>query len=118
LEQIYQSYKDRVQFFIIYTTEAHPWRDPFAMGPGANSLFNRRCKNAELCSAAFGLTIPVLVDGPDDAVTSVYGGFPDRVVIIDRTGTVAYISETTTELRMDEVAWWLGLQINTSPRLF
>ena len=36
------------------------------------------------------MTIPLLVDGMDNAVGRAYSGFPDRLYIIDSDGLVAY----------------------------
>ncbi len=45
---------------------------------------------AAKCSAALKMTVPLLVDGIDDAVGHAYSGMPDRLYIIGKDGRVAY----------------------------
>jgi hypothetical protein len=40
-----------------------------------------------------GLSMPVLVDGLDDAVESAYAAWPDRIFVIDRDRRVLYAGE-------------------------
>jgi type I thyroxine 5'-deiodinase len=39
-----------------------------------------------------GLTLPALVDTPDDRVDRAYMGWPDRLYVIDVDGRIAYKS--------------------------
>lgn len=45
---------------------------------------------AAKCSSALKMTIPLLVDGIDDAVGRAYSGMPDRLYLLDKKGRVAY----------------------------
>jgi Iodothyronine deiodinase len=36
------------------------------------------------------MRMPMAVDGADNAVASVYGGWPDRLYLVGRDGTIAY----------------------------
>ena len=36
------------------------------------------------------LTMPVLVDGMDDAVSEAFGAWPERLYVVDRDGVVRY----------------------------
>jgi hypothetical protein len=38
---------------------------------------------ASMCAVNLRLTIPTVVDGVDNAVASAYGGWPDRLYLID-----------------------------------
>src|SRR5687767_7965460 len=49
-----------------------------------------RCKVAAECCGALKMSIPLVVDGIDDAVGHAYSGMPDRLYLIDRAGKVAY----------------------------
>jgi hypothetical protein len=49
-----------------------------------------RTRVAETCSRRLELGIPVLVDGPDDAVARAYGGWPDRLYLVGRDGRIAF----------------------------
>ena len=38
-----------------------------------------------------GLTMPVLVDGMDDAVSEAFAAWPERLYVADRGGRLAYV---------------------------
>jgi hypothetical protein len=38
-----------------------------------------------------GLTMPVLVDGMDDAVSAGFAGWPERLYVVDRDGRLAFV---------------------------
>jgi Iodothyronine deiodinase len=38
-----------------------------------------------------GLTLPVLVDGMDDAVSDAFAAWPERLYVADRGGTLTYV---------------------------
>ena len=40
--------------------------------------------------ARLGLTMPVLVDGMDDAVSEAFAAWPERIYVVDRDGRIAY----------------------------
>ncbi len=42
------------------------------------------------CNDSLKMSLPMLVDGIDDAVGREYSGFPERLYLIDREGRVAY----------------------------
>lgn len=48
-----------------------------------------RSDHARVCLATLKLSMPALVDGPDDRVSAAYAGWPDRIVIIGVDGHVA-----------------------------
>ncbi len=47
---------------------------------------------AESCVRKLGIRFPALVDGMDNTVERLYTGWPDRLVLIDRSGRVVYKS--------------------------
>src|SRR5438876_11475963 len=114
---MYQSYKEKAQFFIDYISEAHPEQpvhvlkdgkyEQKLLGSGEN--FAERCQQADMCSKSLNLSIPMVVDRQNNAATMAYGAWPERVVIVDRTGNVAYLSGefNPTSVRLDEVDGWL-----------
>ena len=60
-------------------------------------LFNRgaqseeeRDRMATFCSHTLGLTIPAVTDTMDDATSSDYDGWPERLFLISTDGLVAY----------------------------
>jgi hypothetical protein len=40
--------------------------------------------------ARLGLTMPVLVDGMDDAVSEAFAAWPERIYVVDCDGRIAY----------------------------
>ena len=48
-----------------------------------------RQKAAREFAMALNVTLPILVDTLDDKVDNLYGGWPDRVYVIDAAGKVA-----------------------------
>jgi hypothetical protein len=97
LERMARQYGDDVDFYVVYIREAHPedgWilqenrdedialRDPTTLA--------ERAEVAGTCATRLELTLPVVVDGPDDAIARAYGGWPDRLYLVGRDGRIAY----------------------------
>jgi hypothetical protein len=38
-----------------------------------------------------GFTLPVVVDGMDDAVSEAFAAWPERLYVVDRSGRLAYV---------------------------
>jgi hypothetical protein len=96
---LHRRYGDRAEFIAVYVKEAHPtdgWR--MASNDQAGIAFKQprelgeRTDVAHKCCGALEITMPLLVDGIDDAVGHAYSGMPDRLYVIDRAGRVAYKS--------------------------
>ena len=85
---MYESYKDRVAFYVVYIQEAHPtdlWQLPSNVKDGV--LF------ASACVRKLGINIPSLVDGIGNHTERDYTGWPDRLYLISRGGRVLYKSD-------------------------
>ncbi len=55
---------------------------------------DERCANARHCKQALGLdAIPAVIDTLEDDADRAYEAWPDRLVLIDADGNVAYRSE-------------------------
>jgi hypothetical protein len=97
LNELYDQYKDRVHFFIVYIREAHPhdgWRVP-------NNLIediiydepttdDERTEVASACQLALGLDIPMLIDRIDNDIDNKYVGLPMRMFLVDADGKIAF----------------------------
>ena len=97
LNELYETYRDRVEFFLIYIREAHPangWQVP-------NNLIEdviydeptteeERTEVASACQIALGIEMPMLVDRIDNDVEEKYVGLPMRQFLIDAGGRIAY----------------------------
>jgi hypothetical protein len=88
-----------VAFYAVYIEEAHPsdiwqmasniregviFRDPRTAG--------ERVQVAESCVRKLGIRFPALIDGIANTVERQYTGWPDRLVLIDREGRIAFQS--------------------------
>lgn len=99
MDKIHARLKDRAEFVAVYIKEAHPsdgWKSKGNERVGISikqaNQFDERVKAAEQCCGALELTIPMVVDGIDNRVAEAYSGFPDRLYVIDRQGTIAFKS--------------------------
>jgi type I thyroxine 5'-deiodinase len=99
LNKLYEQYRDRVEFFVVYIQEAHPidaWQldtnveDDVLVA--STKTDDEREKIAGVCLVKLGIKLPAVVDGADDAVERAYTGWPDRLYLIDRDGKIAFKS--------------------------
>ena len=87
-------------FFVVYIKEAHPedgWVVTDNRGEGI-AVFDpqsdaTRAEVAQTCVVHQAVRMPVLIDAMDNAAASAYGGWPDRLYLIARGGTVAFQGE-------------------------
>jgi Iodothyronine deiodinase len=99
LKDLYQRYRDRVEFYVVYIQEAHPidaWQMPVNERENvlvhSTQTLDERSHVAGTCVIRLGIHLPAVIDGPDDAVERAYTGWPDRLYVIDRDGRVAFKS--------------------------
>jgi type I thyroxine 5'-deiodinase len=99
LNKLYQHYRDRAAFYIVYIQEAHPidaWQldDNLEDDVLVASTKTRedRVNVAGMCVRNLGIELPALVDEPDNRTERAYTGWPDRLYVVDRDGRVAYKS--------------------------
>lgn len=97
LESLYDRYRDRVAFFVVYIKEAHP-EDGWVLESNRAeriaimdpSTLEQRAQIAGSCAVRLKIRMPVLLDELDNKVASQYGGWPDRLYLIDRQGRIAF----------------------------
>ena len=97
VERLYERYKDRATFVVIYTREAHP-ADGWQLDDNRRDgiVFKQprdlagRSLLARTCRKSLGLDMPMLVDSMDDRVGTIYSGMPSRLYMIDSAGKIAY----------------------------
>jgi thiol-disulfide isomerase/thioredoxin len=99
VEKLFQMYKDRATFVMVYVREAHPidgWamdsNDRVGVALAQPKTYDERVSVAQTCGTRLGLNVPMLVDTIDDAVGARYSGMPSRLYLIDHEGKVAYKS--------------------------
>ena len=99
LNALYKEYRDRVAFHVVYIQEAHPidaWqvsdnlKDDVLVA--STMTADERLKVADICVKNLKIDLPALVDGPDNRVEREYTGWPDRLYVVDRDGTISYKS--------------------------
>jgi hypothetical protein len=93
IENLYASYKDKANIYVIYIREAHP-TDGWVVKNNKFKItdpktLDERQKAARDFAESLKLTLPILVDTLDDRANTLYGGWPDRVYVIDAEGKVA-----------------------------
>ena len=78
---------------------------------------DERAAAAQACALRLRTRIPVLLDDVDDAVASAYGGWPDRLYLIDRGGRIAFQGgEGPFGFRPDELAEAIDAELRYSKR--
>jgi hypothetical protein len=96
LQAMYDEYRDRADFYVVYIAEAHAedgWQLESNVAEGAlvkqHKTFEERRAAARLCAEALDLTIPMLLDGMDDGVNEAFSAWPERIYIIEG-GKIVY----------------------------
>jgi Iodothyronine deiodinase len=97
LEQLAQRYSEGVHFLAVYIREAHPedgWIIPENRRSGLAvhdpQTDDERRVVASTCAVNLRMRMPMVIDRVDNAVASVYGGWPDRLYLIRSDGRIAY----------------------------
>ena len=121
---MYQTYKDRAEFLLVYIREAHPDSVLFTKTDkkGKEQLkkitqtdsVKARSETAMMCAVTLNMTIPTLIDGKDNKVNAAYAGWPDRLAVVGLDGKIAYYGEKGPKgFKPTEVEKWL--KENTAP---
>lgn len=94
---MYREYRDDVGFLLVYIREAHPedgrqtnanvldqviFRQPTDLG--------ERTTVAKSCQEGLDLSLPMVIDGMDNAVEQAYSSWPDRLYVVGIDGKIAY----------------------------
>jgi hypothetical protein len=94
---MYDEFKDRAAFYVVYIAEAHSvdgWQTESNEEAGIrikqHTQFEERVAAAELCADKLGITIPTLVDGMDDAACKAFSAWPERIYIINDGAKIHY----------------------------
>ena len=97
LEEIYERYKEHVEFFVIYVQEAHPtdgWQVESNVEDNVlfrqHQSYEEREEVANTCNLDLRMSIPILVEEMDNGVDEAYGAAPERLYLIGADGRVAY----------------------------
>jgi type I thyroxine 5'-deiodinase len=97
LNEIYDQYKDKLQFFCVYIQEAHPtdgWQvlsnleqDVIFESP-INA--DERAEMASTCALRLNFRMPMLLDNMTNEVDLKYAALPERLYVLDKDGKVFF----------------------------
>lgn len=97
LNEIYEAFKERVQFYCVYIQEAHPTDGRQAAQNLTDGILyaqptsiEEREELAHVCVARLNLKMPMLIDHMTNEVDRLYAALPDRLYLIDEKGTVVF----------------------------
>lgn len=99
MEKMYQDYKDIAEFRLVYIREAHAadsnWPVALAKEKGINqhNNYEERCTTAKMLMNDRSLTMPMLIDGMNNAANEDYRAYPDRVFLVRSDGRLAVAAE-------------------------
>jgi len=94
---LFRQYGDRVGFITIYIKEAHPL-DEWQMDSNEKEgvcypqpkTTEDRVRIAKDFVGRFHYQIPLFVDPIGDRANAAYAGWPERLYVVDETGTIVY----------------------------
>lgn len=100
--RLVQKYRnEEVQLFVIYARELHPAdRKSYRMYPDPKSEYEKAAYAKEFAQLG---TMPVLIDGLDDAVFTAYGKAPNGAYLIDKDGRLVFRSTWADARKMEHM---------------
>lgn len=95
---IYEKYKDKAEFMMVYIREAHPESVLTVDEDGRDVLkkfvqsddYSTRVANAAACYHLLDLPYPILVDKEDNQVKEAWSGWPIRLMVVDTEGKLVF----------------------------
>ena len=97
LNEIYETYRSDVEFFLIYIREAHPsdgWQTPQNLYDDVvfetPSSEDERAEIAGVCQINQDIRLPMLLDGIDNDIEGKYVSAPIRLFAIDADGRITF----------------------------
>lgn len=97
MEELHRRFRDRAEVVFVYIAEAHAtdeWQLPANLDEDVlvaqHTTLEDRLAAARRGVERLRLTMPVLVDGMDDAVSEAFSAWPERLYVVERGGRIAY----------------------------
>ena len=96
---MYQQYKDKAAFYVVYIEEAHSsdvWQLP--VNERQNVVYanpktaEERASVAVACVRNLKIEFPAVIDSFDNAAERAYTAWPDRMFVVDKWGRIAHKS--------------------------
>jgi hypothetical protein len=106
----------------VYLEEAHPsdgWQVSSNVNDGLEfptpGSLKERTELAQLCVARLGFTVPMLIDGLDNAAGTAYNGWPERLYVVSPEGRIAYFGgrDRTDSTRRSWNCFWSRLRVSS-----
>jgi hypothetical protein len=98
VEQLYRRVRDRANVVFVYIAEAHAldeWQMESNLEEGVllrqHVTLDERFAAARAGVERLGLTMPVLVDGMDDAVSEAFAAWPERLYVAAAGGRLTFV---------------------------
>lgn len=96
---MYERYKDRVEFLLMYVREAHPIDGRISRANEREGIrlasantFEQKEDYASTCVRNLGIKFTTLIDGMDNWVGKEYAGHPDRLYLVGLDERILYKS--------------------------
>ncbi len=97
MNEIYRTYRDRVDFYVIYIKEIHPTDGWQVQSNGAEEVLyaqptttDERAEVAQACVLRLNFEMPMLLDEMSNAVDEAYAALPERLYLVDAAGNVVW----------------------------
>jgi iodothyronine deiodinase-like protein len=97
LERWHREAGDAASFVLVYVREAHAldeWVTPDNTKAGIGVVqpltVEARCDAAKAMCTKLDVSMPAVTDTVDDAVSTVWGAWPDRIYVLDESGVVVH----------------------------
>jgi len=117
IERLYQKYKDRAEFMMVYIREAHPGsvvslpgkngQNELQIVPQTSTRADRLTNLRQLISLTH-ISMPAVIDDESSSVKRDYAAWPDRLYVVGVDGKVVYKGRPGPYgFRTPELADWL-----------
>jgi type I thyroxine 5'-deiodinase len=99
LNQLYNRWRDRLDFYCVYIQEAHPeggWQVEHNLTEGViyeqPETMDQRASIAKTCVLRTGFEMPLLLDSMDNDIDRRFAALPERLYLLDERGVVVWKS--------------------------
>lgn len=101
MKELHATYGEKVEFLVVYITEAHAFDGASPKGGSDGSpiveeptTLDERRAIAMRCDIALGLApMTVLLDDMKNTAGGAYAGHPDRLYLVDKAGRISYAGD-------------------------
>ncbi len=87
---MYRDFGKDVEFVVVYIREVHPNRVINGEKIPQPTTYQQRVGVATTMCTKLEISIPTVIDGMDNKVSTLYAGFPDRLYLVGRDGKIAF----------------------------